>query len=159
MFWLVWKRTRLSVRRLGPTGRQEDFICALKIFEGDIHAFDPRAIMEACGIGPGELDLLVGGPPCQSFSTAGRRRTVRDPRGSLLWQFLRYVEAMQPKFFLMENVRGLVSAALNHRALAQRPERGGPPLEVDEEAGSVADYSPTTSRPCQASAITWTALR
>jgi DNA (cytosine-5)-methyltransferase 1 len=109
----------------------------LKVFEGDITNIDPHAMMEACGIRPGELDLLVGGPPCQSFSTAGRRRTVQDPRGSLLWQFLRFVEAMQPRFFIMENVRGLLSAAINHRALAQRPERGGPPLAPDEQAGSV----------------------
>lgn len=109
----------------------------LKIFQGDITDIDPRVVMEACGIKPGELDVLVGGPPCQSFSTAGRRRTVQDPRGSLLWQFLRFVEVMQPRFFIMENVRGLLSAALNHRALAERPERGGQPLEADEQAGSV----------------------
>ena len=109
----------------------------LKIFEGDITDIDPQTVMKACGIEPGEVDLLVGGPPCQSFSTAGRRRTIQDPRGSLLWQFLRYVEAMQPRFFVMENVRGLLSAALNHRALAQRPDRGGSPLRPDEQAGSV----------------------
>ena len=44
---------------------------------------------------------------------------------------------MQPKFFLMENVRGLLSAALRHRPIAKRPEKGGPPLDPDEEAGSV----------------------
>lgn len=109
----------------------------LKIFCGDITHIEPNAVLEACGLKPGELDLLVGGPPCQSYSTAGRRRTVQDPRGTLLWQFLRYVEAMQPKFFLMENVRGLLSAALKHRPIAKRPEKGGPPLEEDEQPGSV----------------------
>ena len=44
---------------------------------------------------------------------------------------------MQPRFFLMENVRGLLSAALRHRPIANRPEKGGPPLEPDEEPGSV----------------------
>ena len=109
----------------------------LKVFEGDINCIDPQEVLDACGLVPGEVDLLVGGPPCQSFSTAGKRRTTQDPRGTLLWQFLRYVEVMRPKFFLMENVRGLLSAALNHRPIADRPEKGGRPLRKDEMPGSV----------------------
>ncbi len=109
----------------------------LKIFERDITKLEPSDVLAAIGLKPGEVDLLVGGPPCQSFSTAGRRRTTQDPRGTLLWQFLRYVEALRPKFFLMENVRGLLSAALKHRPIAQRPEKGGPALAPDEMRGSV----------------------
>lgn len=109
----------------------------LKVFEGDITNLDPAKVLEECGLRPGELDLLVGGPPCQSFSTAGRRRSTEDPRGTLLWQYLRFIEFMQPRFFLMENVRGLLSAALKHRPISTRPEKGGPPLEPDEEQGSV----------------------
>ena len=109
----------------------------LTVFEGDISNIDPAKVLAACGVKPGELDLLVGGPPCQSFSTAGRRQATQDPRGTLLWQFLRFVEHMQPRFFLMENVRGLLSAALHHRQISKRPEKGGFPLEPDEEPGSV----------------------
>jgi len=109
----------------------------LKVFEGDICALDPLDVLSSVGLKPGQLDLLVGGPPCQSFSTAGKRRTTRDPRGTLLWQYLRFVRAMRPRMFLMENVRGLVSAALRHRPIAQRPEKGGEPLEPDEQPGSV----------------------
>jgi DNA (cytosine-5)-methyltransferase 1 len=57
----------------------------------------------------------------------------------LLWQFLRFVEVMRPKYFLMENVRGLLSAAIRHRPIADRPNRGGAPLRSDEEPGSVVD--------------------
>ncbi len=109
----------------------------LSIFEGDIRDFDPAEVLKAAGLAPGELDLLVGGPPCQSFSTAGRRGTTNDPRGTLLWDYLRFIEHIQPRFFLMENVRGLLSAALNHRPIADRPEKGGPPLAEDEKPGSV----------------------
>ncbi len=109
----------------------------IKVFEGDITDIDPVDVLNEIGLEPGEVDVLIGGPPCQSFSTAGKRGTTQDPRGTLLWQFLKYVEVMQPKFFLMENVRGLLSAALKHRPMAERPNKGGPPLQPEEEPGSV----------------------
>lgn len=104
------------------------------VFEGDITDINPHIVMQALGLKAGELDVLVGGPPCQSFSTAGRRGTTQDPRGTLLWQFLRFVDAMRPKVFVMENVRGLISAALKHRPIN---ERGSSPLSPDEMPGSV----------------------
>lgn len=110
---------------------------SLSIFHADISKLNPADVLEAAGLKPGELDVLIGGPPCQSFSTAGRRGTTQDPRGTLLWDFLRFVEYIKPRVFLMENVRGLVSAALNHRSLSERPERGGAPLSDDEKPGSV----------------------
>lgn len=109
----------------------------LAVFEADISKLDPAEVLAAAGLKPGELDVLVGGPPCQTFSTAGRRGTVQDPRGTLLWDFLRFVDYMKPRMFLMENVRGLLSAALKHRPIAERPERGGATLSPDEEPGSV----------------------
>ena len=108
-----------------------------RIYECDIWELSPETLMDECGLVPGELDLLIGGPPCQTFSTAGRRGTTQDRRGLLLWRFLAFVEVIQPKLFVIENVRGLVSAALRHRPIALRPERGGDPLDEDEERGSV----------------------
>lgn len=58
----------------------------------------------------GHVDLVVGGPPCQSFSIAGRRLGVSDPRGNLALHFLRAIGAMAPEFFLFENVPGLLSS-------------------------------------------------
>lgn len=121
-------RTNHQAGRLDPD---------LKIFEGDVACLSPETVLDAIGLKPGEVDLLAGGPPCQSFSTAGKRAATQDPRGTLLWQYLRFIEGIQPKFFLMENVRGLLSAALNHRPIAKRPDKGGAPLDSDEEAGSV----------------------
>lgn len=109
----------------------------LKVYQADISTLNPLDILGDLGLGVGEVDLVVGGPPCQTFSTSGRRGTVQDVRGTLLWQFLRFVDVMQPKFFLMENVRGLMSAAVRHRPIKDRPANGGPPLEDDEQPGSV----------------------
>ncbi len=109
----------------------------VELFPVSVEDLDPLAVLDKIGLAPGELDLLAGGPPCQSFSTTGKRGTTQDPRGTLLWQYLRFVEAMRPKFFIMENVRGLLSAGLRHRPIAQRPNKGGPPLAPEEEPGSV----------------------
>ena len=108
-----------------------------KVYEGDIGGLDPQRVMDDVGLEPGQLDLIVGGPPCQTFSTTGKRATVQDPRGTLLWQFLRYVQHFRPKMFVMENVRGLMSAALRHRPIKDRPDKGGPPLGPEEQPGSV----------------------
>jgi len=112
---------------------------SLRLYEDDISDIDPKKLLSDLNLDAGEIDVIAGGPPCQSFSTAGKRRTVQDVRGTLLWQFLRFVKEMQPKFFLMENVRGLLSAALKHRPIAERPDKGGPPLADDEKPGSVIE--------------------
>lgn len=109
----------------------------LRVYNQDVRTLSAEQVLADLGLEVGELDLLVGGPPCQTFSTTGRRGTVQDPRGTLLWEFLRFVRVLQPKYFLMENVRGLVSAAVHHRPIAERPEKGGPPLTHEEEPGSV----------------------
>lgn len=121
-------------RDAGRLGHRE-----LKVYQQDIAELLTEQIKRDLRLAAGQLDLLVGGPPCQTFSTTGKRATVQDPRGTLLWQFLRFVRDFQPKFFLMENVRGLMSAALRHRPIKDRPDKGGPPLEPDEKPGSVIE--------------------
>ncbi|BAY47628.1 site-specific DNA-methyltransferase [Scytonema sp. HK-05] len=86
----------------------------------------------------GEVDLVTGGPPCQPFSTAGKRGSVIDPRGSLFMDFIRIVEQVQPRFFVMENVKGLLSAPIRHRPHLNRGS-GYPPLELDEMPGSALE--------------------
>lgn len=61
------------------------------------------------GFGAGEVDLVSGGPPCQSFSMAGLRQ-LSNPRNSLPWAFAEFVKAVQPKIALLENVSGILHA-------------------------------------------------
>lgn len=61
------------------------------------------------GVKKGELDLLSGGAPCQAFSYAGKRLGLEDARGTLFYHYALFLEKLQPKMFLFENVRGLVS--------------------------------------------------
>lgn len=56
-------------------------------------------------------DLFIGGIPCQAFSLAGKRLGEMDPRGLLFYDFYRYVKIQQPKYFIIENVKGLLSDA------------------------------------------------
>jgi DNA (cytosine-5)-methyltransferase 1 len=55
-----------------------------------------------------DIDVIIGGPPCEGFSTVGYRRP-EDPRNSLFYEFARFVEDVQPKAFVIENVPGLLS--------------------------------------------------
>ena len=56
-----------------------------------------------------EIDLLVGGVPCQSFSQSGKRKGIDDPRGELIFNFIDIIFEIKPKIFLIENVKGLLT--------------------------------------------------
>jgi DNA (cytosine-5)-methyltransferase 1 len=73
-----------------------------------IYDLTPDAVMSAAGLARGECDLLAGGPPCQGFSLQ-RRGPRSDTRNNLVLQFLRMVEGVRPRMFLMENVPGILS--------------------------------------------------
>lgn len=81
-----------------------------RVYEGDIRAFDPDDILRDVQSSGGDIDLLFGGPPCQAFSLIGKQKALEDERGTLLFQMIRYTEAMKSKVVLMEQVKGLLSA-------------------------------------------------
>ncbi len=87
------------------------------VFHGDIAKLTGAECMRlAGGIAPGELDVLDGSPPCQGFSTAGKRK-FDDPRNSLFKEFARLLRELQPRVFVMENVTGMVKGAMKQAYL------------------------------------------
>jgi DNA (cytosine-5)-methyltransferase 1 len=77
----------------------------------DITTLDPQKLIKETGLRKGQVDLLIGGPPCVAFSKSGfhleYKRLGHDPRANLLDDYLRFLAALQPAAFLMENVFGL----------------------------------------------------
>jgi len=76
-----------------------------------IEEVNPEEIRTELGIAKGDLDVLVGGPPCQGFSINAPERFLADPRNKLFKDYVRFLEEFQPKTFVFENVPGLLSLA------------------------------------------------
>ena len=80
------------------------------VIEEDIRQIDPADLLTRLGVNSGQIDLLFGGPPCQSFSQIGKQSGLDDERGLLLFQMVRFAERLEPKALMIENVKGLLSA-------------------------------------------------
>lgn len=78
------------------------------LIESSIYNISPTELLSRTKLAPGDCDLLAGGPPCQGFSVQ-RRGEDYDLRNHLVLEYLHFVETILPKFFIMENVRGLIS--------------------------------------------------
>lgn len=77
------------------------------IWHRDVKEVTGAEILEFCNIKKGELDVLDGSPPCQGFSTAGKQE-VSDNRNDLFLEYVRLINGLQPKVFVMENVSGMM---------------------------------------------------
>lgn len=86
---------------------------SIPVIERDINDVSSEDILKVSGLKKENIDLVVGGPPCQAFSTAGKQRGFSDIRGGCIIQFIRVVSDLKPKYFILENVRGILSAKLN----------------------------------------------
>ena len=104
----------------------------------DINNYTAKEIRELAKLAPNdEIDLVVGGPPCQAFSTAGKRKGLDDERGNVFLKFLEVAIELAPKFIVIENVRGLLSAPLKHRPHNQRGTGFTSLTPEEEEKGGV----------------------
>lgn len=84
---------------------------SMPIYHGDIAALSVEECLRLADIKSGELDVLDGSPPCQGFSTAGKRQ-LTDPRNDLFREFVRLLRGLQPKAFVMENVSGMIKGKM-----------------------------------------------
>ena len=92
----------------------------------DLVADDPQCgfLLGPAGLNAEDVFAVVGGPPCQSFSTAGKRKGVEDARGQLFEQFVHVVKTIRPRFFVMENVKGLASMPSDPLHKLSKPSGG-----------------------------------
>lgn len=80
------------------------------IEKADVRALKGKDILSSVGARRGDIPLLAGGPPCQSWSSAGHQLGFQDPRGRLWSDFVRLADELDVRFMLFENVRGLLTA-------------------------------------------------
>lgn len=78
--------------------------------EGSIRDLDANDFLQVTGLAKGELDCLAGGPPCQGYSVYNHQRGMHDERSHLFLEYLRIVEGLMPRWLVMENVTGIMSA-------------------------------------------------
>lgn len=78
-------------------------------YQYDLSSVEPEQFSRETGIDPSDVNVVVGGPPCQGFSRANLERSDDDPRNNLVFRFARYVDFYQPRVFVMENVTGIES--------------------------------------------------
>ncbi len=81
------------------------------VYHGDIAKLSVDECLSRTGLQPGDLDVFDGSPPCQGFSTAGKR-VLDDPRNQLFREYVRLLRGLMPKVFVMENVSGMVKGKM-----------------------------------------------
>jgi DNA (cytosine-5)-methyltransferase 1 len=98
-----------SCRTLVINAGKRAFYKHANALPADINQISAASLLEAVSVADRSIDLLIGGPPCQAFSVFGRRKGLGDPRGNLVWEYLRIIEEVKPQAFVFENVAGLKS--------------------------------------------------
>jgi len=107
---------------------------------GDIRDYSASEIRKNAGLSPQEdIDVIVGGPPCQAFSSAGKRQGFNDERGNVFLTFIDLIIELKPKYAVIENVRGLLSVPLKHRPHNLRGKKNLP-LSSEEKRGGALLY-------------------
>ena len=84
--------------------------CEAEFLPGPIEDINARAFLAASDLRKRELDCLIGGPPCQAFSVYNHQRGLHDKRSGMFREYLRIVEGLMPRWVVMENVTGIMSA-------------------------------------------------
>lgn len=108
--------------------------------EKSIFDISSKNILDSIGLENGEPDILIGGPPCQSFSTAGVRKGLKDKRGKAVLEYIKKVKEIRPKVFVFENVQGIKSMAMSHMSFYDRVATDESKLKKTQKKGSLFKY-------------------
>ncbi|MFH0896017.1 MAG: DNA cytosine methyltransferase [Bacteroidota bacterium] len=96
---------------------------------GDVRSYTSSEILHYANVkSKKQVDVIVGGPPCQAFSTAGKRMGFEDERGNVFLRFIEVISDIKPKYAVIENVRGLLSSKLT--------------IDIDDDIVKKMDFNP-----------------
>lgn len=98
----------LQVSGSGMISNCPELVPVKNVWMGDVRKLSGQDILKALNMKKGEIDCVCGGPPCQGYSTSGKR-DILDPRNSLIFDYARLILEIDPKTFVMENVPGILS--------------------------------------------------
>lgn len=130
-------RTRLAARREEQAAYLEHAV----IDNRDVRRLRGEEILAATQTTRGGIDLIAGGPPCQPFSRAGKREMIDCDKGQLFLEFVRLVDEVRPRWFLFENVKGLVIQKADIAFLTCSSCRTGSLADFEERASLRRDAS------------------
>ena len=102
-------QTLLNNKKKMENNSRFHFLKEATIVQKNIKEYPTSEILADAGLERNEVSLVYGGPPCQSFSVFGQRKGMEDPRGTLLWDYLRVIRDIEPACFIFENVAGLLT--------------------------------------------------
>jgi len=94
---------------LNKSRQHGSFLQQATIAQRNIKEYPTEEILKDAGLKREQVDLVYGGPPCQAFSVFGKRQGINDPRGTLLWDYIRVIREIQPRSFIFENVAGILT--------------------------------------------------
>ena len=99
---------RLRNRLFSSSRSRKHYLAHADVVEQDVRLLSAEEVLERTGKRRGQVDLIAGGPPCQPFSRAGKRELVDCDIGQLFREYVRLVDGIRPRWFIFENVKGLV---------------------------------------------------
>ena len=94
---------------LNKSRQHGKFLQQAAIAQRNIKEYSTEEILKDARLTREQVDLVYGGPPCQAFSVFGKRQGINDPRGTLLWDYIRVIHEIQPRSFIFENVAGILT--------------------------------------------------
>lgn len=135
--WKVLAQIEIDKDCIGTLRRHSEHVgISPTLLASPVEDVDPAALRRSLRLRRGELELLAGGPPCQPFTTTGLRQAITDRRAAIAFpSYLSFLSEFLPRALVIENVDGMLSAALRHRPLALRGA-GSRPMAQSEKKGS-----------------------